>query len=131
MAVMAVGPLRGEEDVNSEPDLMVAASYKWMAFREALPKERGGAGVRRRAVKSTARDKPVKVWEPGGAQKVLRRAPSNGSPHGRRAHACRAQKKRKKKKPQSLLSDLGDLSVFIDATYWYFLKARANGVLLR
>lgn len=28
-------------------------------------------------------------------------------------------------------SDLGDLSVFIDATYWYFLKARANGVLLR
>lgn len=27
--------------------------------------------------------------------------------------------------------DLDELSVFIDSTYWYFLKAQANGVLLR
>lgn len=50
---------------------------------------------------------------------MLSKAPSNGSPHGRL------------EKRQPLLSDLGDLSVFIDATYWYFLKGRANGVLLR
>lgn len=27
--------------------------------------------------------------------------------------------------------DLDELSVFIDSTYWYFLKPQANGVLLR
>lgn len=27
--------------------------------------------------------------------------------------------------------DLDELSAFIDSTYWYFLKAQANGVLLR
>lgn len=53
---------------------------------------------------------------------MLSKAQCNSSP--RRRHA-RAQKRR------SLPFDLGDLSVFIDATYWYFLKARANGDLFR
>lgn len=43
-----------------------------------------------------------KCGKPGGAEKVLSEAPSNGSSHGRL------------QKRQPLLSDLGDLSVFID-----------------
>lgn len=55
---------------------------------------------------------------------MLRKAPSNGLLIDAKHIFCTL-------KGSVHFFDLDDLSVFIDSTYWYFLKAQANGLLLR